>query len=342
MAENSKSKEPEPTENIIIAADHGRLDLVKALLEGGADPDTVDEIGTSALHNAAKNGHWDIARLLLEKNASPGIEDGNRATPLRLAVRAGQKEIVSLLLECDPPTSETREIEMHSHVLICAAVGHAEILKLLLDYNAPTLSAARQETALHLAAARGYHEVCEILLKHEKTLIRSFWNRMVGPSLEVFAKDYAGNFPFAHAVERGHAQTVEVFLRHYPELGKTCDRHKELLFHRAVRARNIEMVGIFLNHGTDIELRDHHGRRALHVAIISEYMRHIESPDMIKFLLEHGALVDAKDNGGFTPESYSNNPKNRMILRNHASTHSKGNSTPIAPIASAPPPEYKA
>jgi ankyrin repeat protein len=59
--------------NIIIAADHGRLDIVTKLLEGGIDPNTVDEIGTSALHNAAKRGHWHIARLLLEKNALPTL-----------------------------------------------------------------------------------------------------------------------------------------------------------------------------------------------------------------------------------------------------------------------------
>ena len=64
--------------------------------------------------------------------------------------------------------------------------------------------------------------------------------------------------------------------------------------------------------------------------------------EIIKLLLEHGASVDAKNKDGYNPESCSNNPKTRMILRNHAATQSKGTSLPIAPIASAPPPEYKA
>lgn len=64
MATKSETEEDQLVENIIIAADHGRKDLVTTLLESGADPNTVDEVGTSALHNAAKRGHWHIARLL--------------------------------------------------------------------------------------------------------------------------------------------------------------------------------------------------------------------------------------------------------------------------------------
>ncbi|KAJ5512834.1 hypothetical protein N7463_002386 [Penicillium fimorum] len=344
MAGKSK-KEAEISETIIVAADHGRLDLVKALLEGGADPNTVDEIGTSALHNAAKQGHWDIARLLLENNASPQIEDGNRATPLRLAVRAGQKEIVHLLLECDPPTSETTSVSDGSATYrllrIAAAFGYTEIVQLFLNYNTPTLGSNGDETALHLAAAKGHHEICELLLKHDKSLNRSLWTRLVGPSLEVDSKDYAGNMPFAYAVEKGHEQTVEVFLRIYPELRKTADRHKELHFHRAIRGGKVEMVRIFLNHGTDTEMKDDQGRRALHRAIIAENMGFTTgAPEVIQLLLAYGAIVDSKDNDGRTPEFYSNNPKTRMILRNHAATHQKVVS-PKAPVSSAPPPEYK-
>lgn len=54
MAEDFKGGKSEITETIVVAADHGRLDLVTALLERGEDPNTVNEIGTSALHNAAK------------------------------------------------------------------------------------------------------------------------------------------------------------------------------------------------------------------------------------------------------------------------------------------------
>ncbi|KXG50233.1 uncharacterized protein PGRI_062000 [Penicillium griseofulvum] len=342
MAEKS-NKTSQITETIIVAAAHGRLDLVTALLEAGTDPNTVDEVGTSALHNAAKEGYWNIARLLLENNASPRIEDGNRATPLRLAVRGGHKQIVRLFLECDPPTNEIKETETFRLLRLAAALGHTEIVQLFLDCNTPTLGANKDETALHLAAAKGHHDICDLLLKHDKALNRSVWTRLVGPSLQVYSKDYDGNTPFAWAVKNGHSRTVEVFLRHYPELSKTAGADKELHFYRAIRTDKIEMVRIFLNYGADTEMKGYQGGRALQIAITAENMGYgTVTTEMIQLLLAHGAIVDSKDDYGHTPEFYSNNPKTRMILRNHAATHAKVGSVPKAPVASAPPPEYKA
>lgn len=337
---NKKCKEPE---DIITAAHYGQLDLVKALLEDGIDPNTVDEIGTSALHNAAKGGHWDIARLLLEKNASPRIEDGNRATPLRLAVRAGHVEIVRLLLECDSPTNETTETKMPSLLRLAAGLGYTEIVQKFLDYNTPTLTSNGTATALHYAAIKGHHDVCELLLKHDKTLNRSLWTQMIGPRLEVYSKDYGGNVPFAYAVEKAHERTVDVFLLSYPELRKTCDGDNQPHFHKAIRRGMVEVVRIFLNHGADTEMKDAEGRRALHVAISAGSLGFVDKiTSIIQLLLAHGAVVDAKDKYGRTAESYTGNPKTRMILRNHASAQSKGDALPKAPLITAPPPEYKA
>ena len=342
MAEKSKSAEDQTPERIIVASDHGRLDLVTALLEGGADPNIVDEVGTSALHNAAKRGHWDIARVLLEKNASPRIEDGNRRTPLGLAVKEGHERLVRLFLESDPSITE-RQAETSKFLRIAAAHGFTEIVKLFLDCDAPTLGANGKETALHFAAAKGHPDVCDLLLKHDKSLNRSLWARIAGPSLEVFGEDYSGNKPFWYAVDKGHEQVVEVFLRHYPELSKSSDRHKQPLFHKVIRQGNIGILRIFLDHGADTEMKDKSGRRALHEAVAAENTGFINgATEMIQLLLAHGAIAEAKDKYGCTPEHCTSNPKIRMILRNHAAVHSKGDSSPMASTASAPPPEYKA
>jgi hypothetical protein len=43
-----------------------------------------------------------------------------------------------------------------------------------------------------------------------------------------------------------------------------------LLFHRAIEMRKVEMVRIFLSHGTDVEMKDSSGQRALHRAVGTE------------------------------------------------------------------------
>jgi hypothetical protein len=99
---NGKSKdEGAPFGTIHQAASRGRIETIKVLLEGGADPDKVDRCGWGPLHFAADKGHWNIARLSLEKGATPGLVDGSCMTPLDYAVAGGYLEIARLLLKCD-------------------------------------------------------------------------------------------------------------------------------------------------------------------------------------------------------------------------------------------------
>lgn len=349
MTETYKNESCEITETIFVAAQTGRLDLVTALLENGEDPNTVDENGTSALHNAAKGGYWDVARLLLEKNAIPGLLDGNNRTPLQLAVHKGHSQIVKLLLESDPSTEETkdraRETDLHSSLRIAAFLGHLEISKLLLIHGAPTLSDTGSDTALLLAAKEGHYEICETLLKHDMALNRSLWSRIIGPSLAVNGKDYSGNSPLAYAVKNGFEKIVDMFLRYYPNLCQACDGEKELLFHAAVRARNIEITRTFLNHGADVEMKGSCGNRALHVAVQAGYAYNWSSEEtsqMIRLLIEHGASANSQNANGRIPEDSTIDPKLRTLLRNYTKTQSKSNPVRpnIVPKTMNPPPEY--
>ncbi|KAJ5732902.1 hypothetical protein N7533_013349 [Penicillium manginii] len=348
MASDPKAEGFEITETIVVAAARGRLDLVAVLLERGEDPNTVNDIGTSALHSAAKRNYWDIARLLLEHHAIPGIQDGNNETPLQFAVRAGHKQIVTLLLECDPSIGDNKDAakqrELHINLRIAALLGHTEIAKLLLDQKAPTLSEANYETALHLAAKKGHHDVCDLLLKHDLNMDRSLWSRMTGPSLAFDTKDSKGNTPFSYAVQNGFEKTVAVFLHIYPKLGQDCDREREPLFHKAITLGNIEVAQVFLKHGTDVEMKGRNGNRALHRAIQAMGFngRSVEATkEMIRFLIESGASANSRNADGLTPDCMTNDPKIRTLLRNYMKTQSKSDSMKIASKALAPPPEYK-
>ena len=48
------------------AADHGRMDMVRFLLEVGADKDLGDTYGNTALIRASQHNHVETARLLLQ------------------------------------------------------------------------------------------------------------------------------------------------------------------------------------------------------------------------------------------------------------------------------------
>lgn len=57
------------TTPLMLAAAHGHLETVRALLDLGADVNAEDMTGWTALHAAARNGYPDIVRLLLERGA---------------------------------------------------------------------------------------------------------------------------------------------------------------------------------------------------------------------------------------------------------------------------------
>ena len=55
--------------------------------------------GSAALHLAAASGHGEVVRLLLEAGADAGLEDADRATPLHCAAASGHGLCVKMLLD---------------------------------------------------------------------------------------------------------------------------------------------------------------------------------------------------------------------------------------------------
>lgn len=192
---------------------------------------------------------------------------------------------------------EASKRELHINLRIAALLGHTEIIKLLLDHKAPTLPEPKYETALHLAAKNGHHEIYGLLLKHELDLDRYLWSRMTEPTVAVGAKDSEENTPFAYAVQNVFGKTVDVFLRIYPKLGQAFDREKAPFSHKAITLGKIEIVQVFIKHGTDVEMKGRNGNRALHVTVraMGLYGKSVEATsEMIRLLIDSGASASLK------------------------------------------------
>ena len=80
------------------ASEHGHLDVVRMLLEHGADPNRATTGGATPLTAAAEHGRVEVARLLLQKGAIVDAACLEGATPLYIAAEFGHKEVVELLL----------------------------------------------------------------------------------------------------------------------------------------------------------------------------------------------------------------------------------------------------
>ncbi len=92
------------------AAERGDLEAVRALLRQGADVNTAQSDGMTALHWAASNNDVAVARTLLYAGATVRARTRLGAyTPLHLASRGGHAEVVRLILEAgaDPDAYTT-------------------------------------------------------------------------------------------------------------------------------------------------------------------------------------------------------------------------------------------
>lgn len=83
---------------LIIAAGVGRIEIVKLLLDRGADMEYADDDGFTALTAASVMGRVDVVRLLLDRQADVNHRTKKGDIPLIEAAFNGHVEVVEMLL----------------------------------------------------------------------------------------------------------------------------------------------------------------------------------------------------------------------------------------------------
>ena len=95
--------------SIHFAADNGHADIVKMLIDAGADPSSEDDL---ALRVACTAGHTDVVRLLLSNTEVDPMALNNWA--LQTAITHGHAEVTALLL-ADPGVIPTHVLRTAMH-----------------------------------------------------------------------------------------------------------------------------------------------------------------------------------------------------------------------------------
>ncbi len=125
--------------------------VLAALLAAGADVNWQDnDNGQSALYQCAK--HPELIRVLLEKGADPNRATANGETPLSFCCDWGHLESVQVLLGGESDPNHIMPDLQWSMLFLAAQGGHVEVLTALLDAGAdPNWINERGQTALSVA-----------------------------------------------------------------------------------------------------------------------------------------------------------------------------------------------
>ena len=92
---------------LMLAVSHGRLDMVKLLVDSGADLNIRDEDGSTALMCAAEHGYMEMVKYLMSQaDADLTAKDNDGLTALAVAMEAGHRDVgVVLYAGMSPLTS---------------------------------------------------------------------------------------------------------------------------------------------------------------------------------------------------------------------------------------------
>ncbi|KAF4636667.1 hypothetical protein G7Y89_g1421 [Cudoniella acicularis] len=117
-----------------LASFSGDIDVVKLLLDKGADTDLKDDrYGRTPLSRAVENGKEAIVKLLLATNSvEPDSKDRIGRTPLFYGVKNGNRASIELLLATSRVDVDSKDYYNSTSLSIAARMGHRDIVALLL------------------------------------------------------------------------------------------------------------------------------------------------------------------------------------------------------------------
>jgi ankyrin repeat protein len=203
------------------AAAKGHSEIVKPLLERGADPNLPEE-GIEphghALYAAVYNGHFEIAEPLLEHGAYPNPEVESSADALSIAIRNSDQRMIDLL--CSYGAARP--------VHLLAYYGDVQTAAALFAVN-PSL--ASDPEALANAAGEGHEPFVRLMLRYQPGLAKRIG---VGAKTRVLTE-----LLFQHGMNPSYPDWLRI-----------------TALHEFARKDDLEKAAIFLDHGADLQARD--------------------------------------------------------------------------------------
>lgn len=139
-------------------------------IKNHADVNEKAEAGWTPLLYAVAQGYPEIVKILLDAGANPDDSNVHKITPLMYSARYGNLEICKILLD-HVADLNVQDVYGMSALIVASRDGHIEVVKELLDAGAdPRIITLEGKKALDYAYERGHGQIAKLLKKAEKNL----------------------------------------------------------------------------------------------------------------------------------------------------------------------------
>jgi ankyrin repeat protein len=230
---------------LLIAANNGYVDVVKALLDSKKlDVNKASHIGTTPLFIASSKGHADIVKILLAcKKIDVNKANVEEKTPLFTAVQLGQIDIVNILLEREELDVNKAMSNGATPLSIATEIGNITMVKALLNTGKVQLNKCMNEgtvTPIYIAAQIGHIEIMGELLK--SPLSKEILNRPIKISIEAL---------LVRAIKANREAEVLELLQNKGITSSELDGFTPLF--AAIFFKHTEIVKMLINQGANLE-----------------------------------------------------------------------------------------
>ncbi|XP_045487539.1 E3 ubiquitin-protein ligase MIB1 [Pieris rapae] len=308
------------------AAQNGHVEVIKKLIEAGADADAEDRDGDRAAHHAAFGDEPAALKALAAAGADLNARNRSGQTPLHMAVNRGHLGVVRtlLLLGVHPSLQDS---DGDTPLLDAISKKRDEILTLLLDHGADmTLTNNNGFNALHHAALRGIPSAMKIML-----------SKLPRPWIVDAAKD-DGYTALHLAALNNYAEIAELLVQGgaQPDLQNA---NMQTALHLAVERQHTQIIRLLIANGANLNICDKDGDTPLHEALRHHTLQQLRrlqedtvfptlggianaldkksSASIACFLAANGADLSIKNKKGQTPLDLCPDPHLRKTLTSY-------------------------
>ncbi|NJL99309.1 MAG: hypothetical protein HC924_11110 [Synechococcaceae cyanobacterium SM2_3_2] len=253
-----------------LASWEGSLEVVELLLEAGADIHAVND-GGSALDRALGAGHGQIARLLLTQGAQVNNDNPVTAFVLGQAAARGDQEMVALLLQAGADINASHP-ELGTALEQAISASQAELATFLFEQGAEHYATREERTqSLHRAVLSGDVVQVKLLL----TLI----------AIDPNSPDESGRVPLHLAAWQGNLEMVEALIDAGADINAGNENGSVL--DRAIKNDHYRIIALLIERGAYRSISDLNA--GLRDAIRANDL------EMVSFFLAEGAIVNLRD-----------------------------------------------